>query len=138
MADQADNATLMREAWAEWNDTKGADISLWDRYVSEDIKLCSLADGCEALPFTAQRSGREELRAYLKGLTENFAMDHWRIDETVSEGDRVVGIGSTGWTNRNTGKSFVTPIVIVTRWRDGRICEYAEFYDTACIAATTA
>ena len=64
-------------------------------------------------------------------------MGHWRIDETVAEGDRVIGIGSTGWTYKISGKSFVTPVVIVTRWRDGKMCEYGEYYDTAKAAAST-
>ncbi len=63
-------------------------------------------------------------------------MDLWEIDDTVAEGDRVVGIGRTGWTAKATGKSFVTPIVIVTRWRDGLMCEYGEYYDTAKVAGS--
>jgi len=131
------NVERMHEAWAKWNDTKGAEPSMWKDYMSDDVKLFSLSNGDQQTPFTAARHGFSEVEIYLKGLVGTFSMDHWRIDETVAEGDRVVGIGSTGWTHKQTGKSFVTPIVIVTRWREGMICEYSEYYDTAGIAATT-
>lgn len=134
---QQQNAARLREAWTMWRDTRGSDLTMWKDYMSEDIKLFSLADGDKCLPFTSSRQGYAELHDYLERLTGTFSMDHWEIDETVAEGDRVIGIGSTGWTHKQSGKSFVTPIVIVTRWRDGMMCEYGEYYDTAKVAAST-
>lgn len=132
-----ENVRRLHEAWAKWNDSKGNSPSMWKDYMTEDVKLFSLSDGDAHTPFTAARRGFTEVERYLEGLVRTFSMNHWRIDDTVAEGDRVVGIGSTGWTNNETGKPFVTPIVIVTRWRKGKICEYGEYYDTATIAATT-
>ena len=137
MSEQDRNVALMHEAWGRWESTKGADLSIWDDYMAEDFKLFSLSDGSAEVPFTVARNGLQELKEYLEGLTNAFAMDHWKIVETIAQGDRVVGIGTTGWKNKATGKAFVTPIVIVTRWRDGRICEYSEYYDTARVAAST-
>ena len=134
--EQQRNSALVREAWGKWHECKGADLSLWDSYMAEDIHLFSLADGGAAMPFATSRSGIEQVHLYLEGLTSAFAMDHWHIDQTVAEGDRVIAIGSTGWTNKQTGKAFVTPIVIVTRWRDGKMTEYGEYYDTAMVAAS--
>lgn len=132
-----DNVRRLREAWAIWNESKGDSPSMWKEYMSEDVKLFSLSNGDHHAPFTAARQGYEEVELYLEGLVGTFSMDHWQIVDTVAEGDRVVGLGSTGWTHKETGKSFVTPIVIVTRSRNGKICEYAEYYDTAKVAATT-
>ncbi|MGV6846766.1 MAG: nuclear transport factor 2 family protein [Marinibacterium sp.] len=134
----AGNVARLHEAWDKWDQTKGADTSMWEDYMTDDIRLFSLAEGSGPLDFTAERSGIEEVRRYLDGLTSVFAMDFWRIDETVAQGDTVVGLGVTGWTGRDSGKTFVTPVVIVTRWRDGRIYEYREYYDTAKVAATAA
>lgn len=135
--EQQENANRMREAWAKWDANKGTDLAMWEDYMADDIRLFSLADGNEAMPFTSGRQGHDAVMAYLDGLTSAFSMIHWRLNETVAEGDRVVGIGSTSWTNKATGKSFVTPVVIVTRWRDGKMTEYGEYYDTAKIAAST-
>ena len=130
-----DNAGRMREAWSRWDACKGADLSIWEEFMTEDVRLFSLADGQGPFTFLAPRKGLGEVQTYLKGLTDTFAMERWQIDETISEGDRVVGIGSTAWTHRETGKTFDTPVVIVTRWRDGQIYEYQEYYDTAMVAA---
>lgn len=138
MSEEERNVAKVREAWGRWAETKGGDLSMWDDYVSEDFKLRSLADGGAKQPYTAPKNGRDEMREYLEGLTGTFSMDLWEIDDTIAKGDRVVVLGRTGWTNRETGKSFVTPVAMITRWRDGRMCEYTEFYDTARIAETMA
>lgn len=134
MTDQS-NAGRLREAYARWNDCKGTDPEMWDAYTTEDLKLQSLAGGKYGLAFSAARDGRAEMHGYLRELTEAFRMEHWTLRETVSEGDRVVGIGTTAWTSKATGKTFETPIVVVCRFRDGCICEYHEFFDTAAVAA---
>jgi uncharacterized protein len=134
--EQQQNTARLREAWEKWSATKGLDPAMWHDYVTDDLKLFSLADGDHYMPFTSYRTGRAALDDYLEGLISTFSMDLWQIDDTVAEGDRVVGIGSCGFTHKETGKSFVTPVVIVTQWRDGRICEYSEYYDTAKIAAS--
>lgn len=136
MTEEDANVERMHEAWGRWADCKGDDLSMWDDYVTDDISLRSLADGGAGQAFTAARNGRDEMRGYLEGLTSAFRMDFWELDETIASGDRVVGLGRCGWTNRETGKNFETRVAMVTRWRDGRMSEYSEFYDTARVAAT--
>ena len=136
MSIEETNRARLKEAWARWAESKGDPPSMWREYMSDDIQLFSLADGDSRIAFTQKRSGYAEIEEYLDGLVSNFSMNLWEINETVAEGDRVVGIGRTGWTAKATGKSFITPIVIVTRWRDGMMCEYGEYYDTAKVAGS--
>ena len=136
MSEEQSNAATLREAFGRWHETRGSDPSMWRDYVTEDFQLRSIADGAYNLQFTAKRRGRADFEAYLAGLTENLEMNEWSLQDTIAEGDRVVGLGQTTWTNRRTGRRFSTPIAIVTRFRDGRICEYMEYYDTAAVAAT--
>ena len=136
MSDEQTNAAILREAFGRWGESKGADPTMWRDYVTEDFKLWSIADGGYNLQFTAKRSGLAEFEDYLAGLTENLEMTDWRILDTIAEGDRVVGLGQMAWTNRKTGRTFSSAIAIVVRFRDGRICEYMEYFDTAAVAAT--
>lgn len=138
MSQEDDNVARVREAWGRWSETRGDDLSIWDDYVTDDFKLRSLPDGGAGQPYTAPKNGRDQMREYLEGLVGTFSMDLWEIDETIAKDDRVVVLGRTGWTNRETGKSFVTPVAMITRWRDGRMCEYTEFFDTARVAGTMA
>ncbi len=48
-----------------------------------------------------------------------------------------MAIGSTAWTNRQTGKSFDTPKVDLVRFHDGQIVEFFELYDTDQVMATS-
>lgn len=108
---------------------------MWDAFFTDDATLFPLADGQGEMEFTKRRQGLNEFREYLRGLVEMFEMQHYTVDQTIAESDRVVGIGSTGWTHRSTGQSFETPVVVVTRWRDGRMNDFSEFYDTARVVA---
>lgn len=129
------NANKLREAYAKWNDSKGADLTLWDQYTTEDLCMCSLGEGDYGLDFSCRRQGRAQMHAYLKDLTDAFEMQHWTLMETVEQGDRVVGIGTTAWTHKTTGKLAETRVVVICRFRDGLVCEYEELYDTAAVAA---
>jgi hypothetical protein len=132
-ADADRNAAVLREAFGRWNDT-GGDVSVWDDYATEDVMLRSLGSGRPGMEFTAARAGRAALRAYLAGLTEAFRMVHWTLEETVAQDDTVVGIGRTAWVHRGTGRTADTPVVVVARFRDGRIRALDEYYDTAAVA----
>lgn len=129
------HAAKLREAYTAWNASKGADLSMWDQYTTDDLRLCSIGRGKYGLEFSCTRHGRAEMHAYLKALTDAFEMQHWTLQDTISEGDRVVGIGTTAWTHKTTGKRVETPVVVICRFRDGLVCEYEEFYDTAAVAA---
>ncbi|MBY6140283.1 nuclear transport factor 2 family protein [Leisingera daeponensis] len=131
------NADILREAMARWNDCKAGDLTMWDEYTSEDMCLRSMGEGQHGINFSSARNGREQMHSYLAELTNAFEMEHWTLEETVSEGDRVVGLGTTAWTCKATGKRVETPIVLVCRFRGGRICELHEFYDSASVAAST-
>lgn len=135
-SEEEHNIARAREAWTLWDETKGTDLSIWDDYMTDDVKLRSLADGEAGLPFTVERNGRDEIKDYLEGLTGNFQMIYWRLDDFIASGDRLVILGETSWTARETGKSFAVRVAMITRWRDGKMCEYSEFYDTARVAAT--
>ncbi|MBY6065829.1 nuclear transport factor 2 family protein [Leisingera aquaemixtae] len=138
MADETkSNAELLYEAWGKWNESKGSDPAMWRDYVNEDFKLFSLANGQHGVPFTAQCECYEDFERYLNGLLSTFEMLEWEVSETVSEGDTVVGLGRTRWKHRETKKEFDTPVAFVTRWADGRMYEYREFYDTAMVQGTT-
>ena len=137
MEQEKTNTEILREAFGKWNATKGGSKDHWLSIMAEDIDFHSLADGDGRLEFTKHRSAREEVADYLDGLTAQFEMLHYTVDEYVAQGDRVVAISTTAWRNRETGKEFETPKVDLVRFRDGKICAFFEFYDTAKALASS-
>ncbi len=138
MSTESENVRILQRAYEAWAGNKAADNECWASIMAEDARLMSLADGAAGVPFTRGRAGRSEIIEYLEGLTTEWTMIFYRIDEYVAQGDRVVAIGATAWRNKLTGKVADTPKIDVWRMKEGKVVEFAEFYDTArLIAAAT-
>ena len=135
MTTETANVEILKHAYAEWADKKAQDITCWMSIVADDARLTSLADGAAGLSFTRSRSGKSEVLEYLKGLTTDWEMLFYRIDEFIAQGDRVVALGSTSWRNKQTGKVVVTQKVDIWRMKDGKVVQFSEFYDTARLIA---
>jgi ketosteroid isomerase-like protein len=60
-------------------------------------------------------------------------MIHYKTEQFAVDGDRVVMVGRTAWRNRKTGRHFDTPKADLVTFRDGRVVEFLEFYDTAMV-----
>jgi ketosteroid isomerase-like protein len=133
--DTQGNVKKMWKAFEEWNACKASDVEMWEKYTTEDLCMRSLGRGKYGLDFSCERNGREEMQEYLEDLTRAFTMEHWTLKDTIAQDDRVVGLGVCAWTHKDSGKTVETPIVIICRFRDGLVCEYDEYYDTAAVSA---
>jgi uncharacterized protein len=134
MSNTEANKQLLRKAYERWNATKGGSVADWLALAADDISFGSLAEGAEAVPFTAPIRSKDTLRTYFDGLIGNWTMIHYTVNEYVAEGDRVVAIGSTSWKNKQTGKTFETRKVDVWKFKNGKAIEFYEYYDTAKVA----
>jgi uncharacterized protein len=128
----------LKEAYKEWDDTKGASIETWVAMLADVVDFRSLANEQHGVPWTKTRSSPNEVRDYLRGLTSTFRMDHFTVDRYVCQGDTVVAIGSTGWHNPVSGKKFDTPKVDIWRFKDGKAIAFFEYYDTASVSQAAA
>ena len=104
-------------------------------FVGDDIRFGSIARGAAPLGFTQPISNKQALRGYFDGLLGDFAMIHYTIEDYVAEGDIVFVRCTTSWKSKKTGKPFETPKADFWRFRDGKVVEFYEFYDTAQVMA---
>ncbi len=138
MAQEEQNVSLLRSAYAEWSDSKAANRQCWTDLMADDASLRSLTDGAPELAFTARRTSKSEIKAYLDDLLRDWEMIHAHMTEFIAEDDRVVVLGDVAWRNRETGKIAETRKVDVWRFRDGKAIGFEEFFDTAgAMAAAT-
>ena len=135
MGDEARNVGLLKEAYKLWHDSKGGSVDHLMSMVSDDIRFGSIARGAAPLAFTQPVSNKEALRGYFDGLLGDFAMIHYTVENYVAEGDIVFVRCTTSWRSKKTGKSFETPKADFWRFRDGKVVEFYEFYDTAQVMA---
>ena len=79
------------------------------------------------------------MKHYFAGLTSEWEMIYYRVDEYIAQGDRVVALGQVSFRHKKTGKILVTPKADFHKFRDGKICEFFEFYRyrAGASAATT-
>ena len=135
MSDPARNVEVLKDAYQRWADTKGGSVDHWMDLVSEDVRFGSIARGAPEMQFATTYDNRTALRGYFEGLLSDWEMLHYTVDEFVADGDAVVMRGSTAWRNKKTGQVAETPKVDFWRFRDDKVVEFYEYYDTARVFA---
>lgn len=131
MSTEDSNVTVLKEAYHQWHDTKGGSVDHWLTLMTDDVKFRSLAEGTKPMEFTLTSSCKSDVQRYFAGLTEDWQMNYYRMDEYIAQGDRVVALGSCSFKHKKTGKILETPKADFHKFRDGKICEFFELYDTA-------
>lgn len=104
-------------------------IDATGRFFSEDM--------VEQVPFPGQGPGLEGLKDVLRGMRAAFPDMHWRIDEQLSDADRV--LTRFEWTGTHSGEFLGVPAtgrpvcvwgMVIDRVQEGRIKESRIIMDT--------
>ena len=135
MGTSADNIANLKQTYARWHESKGTDEKAWLDLMADNIRILSLASGAPGMEFTKEVRSKDDLRRYFKGLRDDWQMIHYTPEEFIVDGERVAVMGMTGWRHRKTGREFDTPKADFIRFKDGKIVEFYEFYDTAAVMA---
>lgn len=125
------NVDILKEAYALWNDSKAESVAHWLNMIDENVHWRSLAGGADGMEFTGECCNKKEVENYFNHLGGEWSMNHYTVDEFIAQDDRVVMVGSCGWTNKKTDKSIDTPKVDIIRMKDSKIVDFYELYDTA-------
>jgi ketosteroid isomerase-like protein len=133
-----ENVAVLKEAYREWHDTLGESADHWLELMTDDVRFRSLTNGAETMEFTRPSCCKEDVRRYFSGLSADWKMNFYRVEEYIAQGDRVVVLSHVSFEHKRTGKTLETPKADFFRFRAGKICEFFEFFDTAgAIAAAT-
>ncbi|APR76528.1 Hypothetical protein A7982_01875 [Minicystis rosea] len=127
----------LREAYRAWSESCGTDPSVWLALFADDIVYRSVADGASGMSFSGPRRGIRAVQGYFTAVAADWEMLYFSADEIFGAGDRVTVIGRCGWRFRATGKAVESPTAHIWKFRDGKIVEYLDFYDTAGALAAT-
>lgn len=131
------NIELLKNAYEYWDENKEKAFENWMDLLSDDIKLKSLADGAVGMEFTQICNCKNDVLRYFEGLSAEWEMIYYKVDDYISEGNRVVAIGNCRWRFKKTGKEVETPKVDIVTFEDSKIIEFFELYDTAKVLACT-
>ena len=89
----------------------------------------------DAIPFGGVFEGHEGCARYLTRLLDAIEMEGFTIDDTITEGERVVLIGRETSRVKKTGRRYTMGWVHVVHVRDGLVTRVHEYNDTAAMAA---
>ena len=131
MSTESQNVAILKEAYQQWHDTKATSVDHWLSLMTDDVQFRSLAAGASAMQFTRESCCKNDVVQYFAGLTSEWEMIYYRVDDYIAQGDRVVALGQVSFKHKKTAKTLETPKADFHRFRDGKICEFFEFYDTA-------
>ncbi|HEY0981823.1 nuclear transport factor 2 family protein [Schlesneria sp. T3-172] len=129
--DASPNLKKLQVAYREWNDSRGESVQQWLDLMCDDVRMTSLSDGNAGMEFTKALTGKEQAKNYFNELRATWEMLYFHADEFIEQGDRVVMLGRCSFKSKLTGKSAESPKADFFRFRDGKIVEYFDFYDTA-------
>lgn len=90
----------------------------------------------ENATFAGSREGTAAVAEFFGQLVADEDITRFEPLEFIAEGDKVIVLGESAATVRETGKSYETEWVHVFHMRDGKVSEFKEFFDNA--AATRA
>lgn len=139
MANEARNMELVREAYAEWDATKGGSVQKWLDLMSAGVRFRSIAGGAKGMEFTRDCACVDDVARYFAELANDWQMIHYTVNELIAQDDRLVMLGRCCWQHRRTGRVVDTPKADFLTLKDGKVVEFFEFFDTAqAIAASTA
>jgi ketosteroid isomerase-like protein len=134
----ASNVKALKKLYAQWDKTKGGSAESIVQILAPNVLWGSLSQGADPIAFTKTRKSREEVGEYFRGLAEAFEMNYYKVKEHVAGGPYVLVLSDISFTNKKTGKTFVSPKADLWRFNRGKATEFYEYFDTAAVMATTA
>ena len=138
MSDAARNVAVLTDAYRHWSESLGATADEWMAICDENIQFGSLAEGPQGAKYLGSHHGRESLKDYFGGLTQDWEMMEFVVEHFVAQDDRVVMLGRCAWRYKKTGKYVWTPKADSWRFKDGKAVEFFEYYDTAQVREAVA
>lgn len=87
--------------------------------------------GPTELPTAGPHIGKEQVRGFFGKVDELLEFDKFDIQQYISQGDAVVSLGHYSGKSKTTGKAFYSHFAHVVTIRDGKICKFREYTDTA-------
>jgi uncharacterized protein len=136
MADEARNVEILKAAYRNWSDSKGASADAWMKICDDKISFGSLAQGApQGANYLTTYTSRDALKDYFSGLTRDWEMIEYVAEHYVAQGDRVVMLGRCSWRYKKNGKVVSTPKADAWRFANGKAVEFFEYYDTAQVHA---
>ena len=123
-------AERLKDAYATWSDSKGADTDPWHALFADRIEMRSVLDPDMPDDLAAHRVSKAAAMEYFQTLGRDWEMIEFLPDRFIDGGDDVVMVGRCAWRNRATGKIVDTPKVDIWHFENGKAVTFLEMFDS--------
>ena len=97
--------------------------------VTDDIKW-TCPGPANILPYAQVFKGKKGVTDFFRLIGENKDFPKFEVSGFIAEGNKVVAQGYWDAKSKRTGKPYSGEWAMVFTFRDGKICEHKEYYDT--------
>ena len=134
------NVKTLKRLYRRWDATKGSGGSAraFVNILAPNVTWGSLGAGARPIAFTQTRMTRDEVGQYFRELGAGYEMNFYDVKEYIAAGPFVLVLAEVSFTNKKTGKTFVSPKADLWRFARGRATEFYEYYDSAKAVAAAA
>ena len=87
------------------------------------------------LPWAGLREGRDAVHEYFRILERESTIEGYTPEHAIGDGEWLILLGTLRVRVRDDAMAMDYPKVDAIRFRDGRIVEFREYYDTATALA---
>lgn len=97
--------------------------------VTDDIKW-TCPGPTEILPYAQVYNGKQGVADFFRLIYENKDFPSFEVKALIGEGDKVVALGHWDAKSKKTGNPYSGDWAMVFYFRDGKLCEHKEYYDS--------
>src|SRR5687768_15463144 len=120
----------LREAYADWSESKGRSVDQWMELLGDEIEMRSILSPDLPDDLAAHRVSKAAALEYFSTLSRDWEMISFDCDRFIADKDDVVMVGRCAWRNRATGKIVDTPKVDIWHFENGRAVTFMEMFDS--------
>ena len=120
----------IKTRYKSWDRGKGKTGDLFLDLMADDAVFRSIGGGAEPMQFTRSYSTKEEIRSYFEGLVRDWQMIFYNVRMFLIQGDTIAIVCECAWKQKHTGKIVHSPKLDIMRVKNGRICDFFEYFDT--------
>jgi ketosteroid isomerase-like protein len=119
----------IKSHYRAWDRGKGTTAEQFLSLMAEDGSFRSIGAGAEPMSFTRDHSTKDKIRAYFKGLEQDWSMIFYNVRMFLVQGSTVAVVCECAWKQKHTGKVVHTPKLDILRVKGGKIADFFEFFD---------
>jgi ketosteroid isomerase-like protein len=131
MSQQQENLRRVKAAYAAWNDTKGGNVEDWLALIGDKFHLASIDENTPGMEFAKDGVSKEEARAYLTGIFNDWEMVRYTPSTFVAEGDNIAMFGTCAYRHKKTRKLAECHIASLWKFEGDKAVELTDIFDTA-------